>query len=90
MLRLTVNRNNSLKIGFYKFKNQKSIKIIFSSVLFFMLIMSCFLLYNETKINHFTNKLQIVDQFFINNGFRIKNIEIIGTQNLSDDYLKKY
>ena len=88
MLRLSVNGKNSLKIGFYKFKNQKHLKIIFSSVLLFILIMSYFSLYKETKINYFTNKLQIIDQFLINNGFRIKNIEIIGTQNLSDDYLK--
>ena len=88
MLKLTMNRKNSLKIDFYEFKTQKHLKIIFYSVFLFMLIMSCWSFINEEKINYFTQRLKIVDQFLIKNGFRIKNIEIIGTQNLSQDYLK--
>ena len=88
MLKLTMNRKNSLKIDFYEFKTQKYLKIILYSVFLFMLIMSCWSFINEEKINYFTQRLKIVDQFLIKNGFRIKNIEIIGTQNLSQDYLK--
>ena len=88
MLRLTVNRKNSLKSNIYKFETKKHLKVIFSSVLVFMLIISCWSFINEEKINYFTQRLKIVDQFLIKNGFRIKNIEIIGTQNLSRDYLK--
>ena len=88
MLRLTVNRKNSLKSNIYKFETKKHLKVIFSSVLVFMLIISCVSFYNESNTNYFTHKLKIVDQFLIKNGFIIKNIEIIGIQNLSHDYLK--
>tara|TARA_B100001059_G_C17726363_1_gene523679 strand:- start:198 stop:1031 length:834 start_codon:yes stop_codon:yes gene_type:complete len=88
MLRLINNVNSSLNTDFYNFKIKKHLKIIFSSILLFILIMSCLSFYNEAKINYFKDRLKIIDQFLIKNGFRIKNIEIIGTQNLSRDYLK--
>ena len=88
MLRLTINAKNSLKTDFYKFKSQKYLKVIFSSVLLFILTVSCLSFYNDAKINYLTYKLKIVDQFLIKNGFRVENIEIIGTQNLPNDYLK--
>ena len=37
--------------------------------------------------NYFINPLKPLDQFLINNGFKIKNILISGTHNLSQDYL---
>ena len=88
MLRLTINAKNSLKTDFYKFKSQKYLKVIFSAVLLFILTVSCLSFYNDAKINYLTYKLKIVDQFLIKNGFRVENIEIIGTQNLPNDYLK--
>ena len=88
MLKLTVNVNNFSKIDFYKYKTQKHLKVILSLALLLMLIISCVSFYNNTKINYSTDRLKILDQFLIKNGFRIKNIEIIGTQNLSDNYLK--
>ena len=88
MLRLTIKTINSLKVDFYKFKSQKYLRVIFSSVVLFILIVSCLSFYNDPKITYFTDKLKIVDQFLVKNGFRIKNIEIIGTHNLPNDYIK--
>ena len=88
MLRLTVHGKNFLNIDFYKFKIKKYLKFIFSTVLLFMLVTVYLSFYNKAKVNYFTDRLKIVDQFLIKNGFIIKNIEIIGSQNLSQDYLK--
>ena len=87
MLMLTNNAKNYLNLGFYKLKIKKHLKIMFCSILLFILVISC-LSNNKPEIDYFTDRLKIVDQFLLKNGFRIKNIEIIGTQNLSQNYLK--
>ena len=94
MLRLTVTEKNYLKSNFYKFETQKHLKVIFSSILVFILIISCVSFYNETKINYFTNKLKIVDQFLIKNGFIIKKKSPHELKNkikllMRDEFLRK-
>ena len=88
MLRLILHEKNTFKTKFYKFEIKKIIKIIYFSVLLFVLALSSLYFFGKSNKNYLINHLKPLDQFLINNGFKIKNILISGTHNLSQDYLK--
>ena len=88
MLKLMSHEKNTFKTKFYKFEIKKIMKIIYWSVLLFILVLSSLYFFSKSNKNYLVNQLKPLDQFFINNGFKIKNILISGTHNLSQDYLR--
>ena len=88
MLKLMKQEKNIFKTKFYKFETNKIIKIIYLSVLLFILVLSSLYFFSKSNKNYLTNQLKPLDQFLINNGFKIKNVLISGTHNLSQDYLR--
>ena len=88
MLKLMLHEKNTFKTKFYKFETKKIMKIIYWSVLLFILVLSSLYFFGKSNKNYLINQLKPLDQFLINNGFKIKNILIIGTHNLSQDYLR--
>ena len=88
MLRLMINEKNIFKTKFYKFETKKIMKIIYWSILLFILVLSSLYFFSKSNKNYLINQLKPLDQFLINNGFKIKNILISGTHNLSQDYLR--
>ena len=88
MLKLIINEKNIFKTKFYKFETKKIIKIIYWSILLFILVLSSLYFFGKSNKNYLINQLKPLDQFLINNGFEIKNILISGTHNLSQDYLR--
>ena len=86
MLRLELHEKNPFKTKFGKFEAQINLKLIYFLVLLLILILNSLYFYRELKESYFTNKFIIFDQYLMKNGFRIKNIDVIGLQNLSQDY----
>ena len=87
MLKLMINEKNTFKTKFYKFETKKIIKIIYWSILLFILVLSSLYFFGKSNKNYLIKQLKPLDQFLISNGFKIKNILISGTHNLSQDYL---
>ena len=88
MLKLMLHEKNTFKTKFYKFETKRILKIIYFLDLLINLALSSLYLFEKTKKNYLINQLKPLDQFLINNGFKIKNILISGTHNLSQDYLR--
>ena len=87
MLKLIINEKNIFKTKFYKFETKKIMKIIYWSILLFILILSSLYFFGKSNKNYLIKQLKPLDQFLISNGFKIKNVLISGTHNLSQDYL---
>ena len=87
MLKLMINEKNTFKKKFYKFETKKIMKVIYWSILLFILVLSSLYFFGKSNKNYLINQLKPLDQFLISNGFKIKNILISGTHNLSQDYL---
>ena len=89
MLRLKLNKKNLLKAKFYGFKTEKLTRLINLSFLLLFILFFCglYFLDNLSK-DYIINKLKPSNQFLINNGFKIENILITGTRNLSNNYIK--
>ena len=88
MLKLMINEKNTFKKKFYKFETKKIMKVIYWSILLFILVLSSLYFFGKLNKNYLIDQLKPLDQFLINNGFKIKNILISGTHNLSQDYLR--
>ena len=88
MLKLMKQEKNIFKTKFYKFDTKKFLKIFYFSILLFILALSSLYFFGKSNKNHLINQLKPLDQFLINNGFKIKNVLISGTHNLSQDYLR--
>ena len=86
MLKLIINEKNIFKTKFYKFETKKIMKIIYWSILLVILVLSGLCFFGKTNKNYLIKQLKPLDQFLISNGFKIKNILISGTHNLSQDY----
>ena len=87
MLTLMINKKNTFKKKFYKFETNKIMKVIYWSILLFILVSSSLYFFGKSNKNSLIDQLKPLNQFLINNGFKIKNILIIGTHNLSEDYV---
>ena len=89
MLRLKLNKKNLVKAKFYGFETEKLMRLINLSFLLLFILFFCglYFLDNLSK-NYIINKLKPSNQFLINNGFKIENILITGTRNLSNNYIK--
>ena len=88
MLKLMSHEKNTFKTKFYKFEIKKVMKIIYWSILLFILVLSSLYFFSKSNKNYLINQSTPLDQFLINNGFKIKNVLISGTHNLSQDYLR--
>ena len=88
MLNLIIIEKNIFKTKFYKFETKKNMKIIYWSILLFILVLSSLYFFGKSNKNYLIKQLKPLDQFLINNGFKIKNVLISGTHNLSQDYLR--
>ena len=89
MLRLRLNKKNLLKTKFYGFETEKLMGLInISFLLSFILFFSGFYFLNTLSKDYIINKLIPSNQFLINNGFKIENVLITGTRNLSNNYIK--
>ena len=88
MLKLMINEKNTFLKKFYKFETKKIMKVIYWSILLFILVLSSLYFFGKSNKNYLINQLKPLDQFLINNGFKIKNVLISGTHNLSQDYLR--
>ena len=88
MLKLMINEKNTFKKKLYKFETKIIMKVINWSILLFILVLSSLYFFDKSNKNYLINQLKPLDQFLINNGFKIKNILISGTHNLSQDYLR--
>ena len=89
MLRLRLNKKNLVKAKFYGFEIEKLTRLINLSLLLLFILFFCgfFFLDNLSK-DYTINKLKPSNQFLINNGFKIENVLITGTRNLSNNYIK--
>ena len=89
MLRLKLNKKNQVKAKFYGFETEKLMRLINLSFLLLFILFFCglYFLDNLSK-DYIINKLKPSNQFLINNGFKIENILITGTRNLSNNYIK--
>ena len=89
MLRLKLNKKNLLKAKFYGFETEKLTRLINLSFLLLFILFFCglYFLDNLSK-DYIINKLKPSNQFLIKNGFKIENILITGTRNLSNNYIK--
>ena len=89
MLRLKLNKKNLVKAKFYGFETEKLMRLINLSFLLLFILFFCglYFLDNLSK-DYLINKLKPSNQFLINNGFKIENILITGTRNLSNNYIK--
>ena len=89
MLRLKLNKKNFLKAKFYGFGTEKLTRLINLCFLLLFILFFCgfYFLDNLSKYD-IINKLKPSDQFLIKNGFKIENVLITGTRNLSNNYIK--
>ena len=89
MLRLKLNKKNQVKAKFYGFETEKLMRLINLSFLLLFILFFCglYFLDNLSK-DYIINKLKPSNQFLINNGFKIENVLITGTRNLSNNYIK--
>ncbi|MDC3140576.1 FtsQ-type POTRA domain-containing protein [Alphaproteobacteria bacterium] len=89
MLRLKLNKKNLLKAKFYGFETEKLTRLInLSFLLLFILFFCGFYFLDGLSKDDIINKLKPSDQFLIKNGFKIENVLITGTRNLSNNYIK--
>ncbi len=89
MLRLKLNKKNLLKAKFYRFESEKLTRLInLSFLLLFILFFCGFYFSDSLSKDDIINKLKPSDQFLIKNGFKIENVLITGTRNLSNNYIK--
>ncbi len=89
MLRLKLNKKNQVKAKYYGFETEKLMRLINLSFLLLFILFFCglYFLDNLSK-DYIINKLKPSNQFLINNGFKIENILITGTRNLSNNYIQ--
>ena len=89
MLRLKLNKKNMVKAKFYGFETEKLTRLInLSFLLLFILFFCGFYFLDSLSKDYIINKLKPSNQFLINNGFKIENVLITGTRNLSNNYIK--
>jgi cell division protein FtsQ len=89
MLRLKLNKKNLVKTKFYGFETEKLTRLInLSFLLLFILLFWGFYFLDSLSKDYIINKLKPSNQFFVNNGFKIENVLITGTRNLSNNYIK--
>ncbi len=89
MLRLKLNKKNLLKRKFYGFETEKLTRLINLAFLLLCILFFCgFYFLDSLSKNNIINKLKPSNQFLIKNGFKIENVLITGTINLSDNYIK--
>ncbi len=89
MLRLKLNKKNLVKAKFYGFETEKLMRLINLSFLLLFILCFCWLFFlDNLSKDYIINKLKPSNQFLINNGFKIENILITGTRNLSNNYIK--
>ena len=89
MLRLKLNKKNLVNAKFYGFETEKLTRLInLSFLLLFILFFCGFYFLDSLSKDYIINKLKPSNQFLINNGFKIENILITGTRNLSNNYIK--
>ena len=89
MLRLKLNKKNFLKAKFYSFGTEKLTRLInLCFLLLFILFFCGFYFLDSLSKDDIINKLKPSDQFLIKNGFKIENVLITGTRNLSNNYIK--
>ena len=89
MLRLKLNMKNLIKRNFYGFESDKLTRLInLAFLLLFILFFCGFYFLDSLSKNNIINKLKPSNQFLIKNGFKIENVLITGTLNLSDNYIK--
>ena len=89
MLRLKLNKKNLVKAKFYGFETEKLTRLInLSFLLLFILFFCGFYFLDNLSKDYIINKLKPSNKFLINNGFKIENVLITGTRNLSNNYIK--
>ena len=89
MLRLKLNKKNLVKAKFYGFETAKLTRLINLSFLLLFIFFFCgFYFLDSLSKDYIINKLKPSNQFLINNGFKIENVLITGTRNLSNNYIK--
>ncbi len=89
MLTLKLNKKNMLKRKSYGFETEKLAKLISLAFLLLFILFFCgFYFLDSSSKNNTINKLKPASQFLIKNGFKIENVLITGTLNLSDNYIK--
>ncbi len=89
MLRLKLNKKNLVKAKFYGFETGKLTRLInLSFLLLFILFFCGFYFLDNLSKDYIINKLKPSNKFLINNGFKIENVLITGTRNLSNNYIK--
>ena len=89
MLRLKLNKKNLIKAKFYGFESQKLTRLVnLSFLLLFILFFCGFYFLDSLSKDDIINKLKPLDQFLIKNGFKIENVLITGTRNLSNNYIR--
>lgn len=89
MLRLKLNKNYLHKRRFYGFETEKLTTLLnLAFLLLFILFFCGFYFLDSLSKNNIINKLKPSNQFLIKNGFKIENVLITGTLNLSDNYIK--
>ena len=89
MLRLKLNKKNLIKRNFYGFENDKLTRLInLAFLLLFILFFCGFYFSNNLSKNYIINKIKPSNQFLIKNGFKLENVLITGTLNLSENYIR--
>ena len=89
MLRLKLNKKNLVSAKFHGFETEKLTRLInLSFLLLFILFFCGFYFLDSLSKDYIINKLKPSNQFLIKNGFRIENVLITGTRNLSNNYIK--
>ena len=89
MLILKLNKKNLIKGNFYGFETDKLTRLInLVFLLLFILFFCGFYFLDSLSKNYIINKLKPSNQFLIKNGFKIENVLITGTLNLSENYIK--
>ena len=89
MLRLKLKKKNLLKAKFYGFETKKLTRLINLSFLLMFISFFCgFYFLDNLSKDDIVNKLKPSDQFLIKSGFKIENVLITGTQNLSNNYME--
>ena len=89
MLRLKLNKKNLIKAKFYGFGTEKLARLMNLSFLLLSILFFCGFYFLDTlSKDYIINKVKPSNQFLINNGFKIENVLITGTRNLSNNYIK--
>ena len=89
MLILKLNKKNLIKGNFYGFETDKLTRLINLVFLLLLILFFCgFYFFDSLSKNHIINKIKPSNQFLIKNGFKIENVLITGTLNLSENYIK--